>query len=129
MHSEVRQVKFTYIVEYIFKRVLTDPSAYHIVLDSSRLGIYNAAEVIIEAVRLYSRVHEYVPGIRDRRSIDRRKGERRKSERRDSTIIWTHRDLENAFIHDGRPIRMLNKPDRRQKDRRTGGRRAVLENR
>lgn len=110
-------------IERYFKADWNDVSAYHLIIDSSRLGIDVTSSIIIDAARQFSRTHEFVPGEKDRRGIDRRKEVQRKGPRRDSLSKWTVRDMENAILHDGRPIRSLNKPDRRQKDRRKKSRR------
>ena len=111
-----------YIERYL-KADVDDMGAYHLIIDSSRLGIDVTASIIIDAARQFSRTHEFVPGEKDRRGIDRREKVRRQGVRRDPLSKWTVREMENAILHDGRPIRSLNKPDRRQKDRRIKKRR------
>lgn len=110
-------------IERYFKRNWSSQDAYHMILDSSRIGIDVATAIIVEAVKTFSYAHEYVPGEKDRRADDRRSDIRRKGERRDPTTVWTHRDMENAMIREGRPIRTLNKPDRREDERREDSRR------
>ena len=110
-------------IERYFKADWNDASAYHLIIDSSRLGVDVTSSIIIDAARQFSRIHEYIPGVKDRRGENRRNEEQRKGARRDPLSKWTVRDMENAILHDGRPIRSLNKPDRRKKDRRNKGRR------
>ena len=110
-------------IERYLKADWNDVSAYHLIIDSSRLGIDVTASIIIDAARQFSRTHEFVPGEKDRRGDGRRKENRRKSSRRDPMLKWTVRDMENAILHDGRSIRSLNRTDRRQKSRRDKSRR------
>ncbi|MCE5250069.1 cytidylate kinase-like family protein [bacterium] len=112
-----------YFIERYFHGDWYDSKAYHMTIDSSKLGIDAAAYIIIEATRQFSRTYDFIPGVRERRGPDRRLKGRRKGERRDPTNIWTLRDMENAVFHEGRPIRSYNKPDRRMEDRRKGPRR------
>ena len=111
-----------YIERYL-KADWNDASAYHLIIDSSRLGVDVTSSIIIDAARQFSRTHEFIPGVKDRREENRRNEEQRKGARRDPLSKWTVRDMENAILHDGRPIRSLNKPDRRKRDRRKKGRR------
>lgn len=111
-----------YIERYL-KADWNDVSAYHLIIDSSRLGIDVTSSIIIDAARQFSRAHEFVPGEKDRRGDGRRIENRRKSSRRDPMLKWTTRDMENAILHDGRSIRSLNRTDRRQKSRRNKSRR------
>lgn len=111
-----------YIERYL-KADWNDVSAYHLIIDSSRLGIDVTSSIIIDAARQFSRTHEFVPGKKDRRGDGRRKEDRRKGPRRDPMLKWTVRDMENAILHDGRSIRSLNRTDRRKKSRRDKSRR------
>lgn len=107
-----------------FKGNWEDPAAYHAVLNTAKLGFEDTAAMIIDAVKRFSIGREYIPGIRDRRgSENRRRGDRRRGDRRSSVSIWTIREVERALLRDGRPIRSLSRPDRRQGERRQHDRR------
>ncbi|MBN1290493.1 MAG: cytidylate kinase-like family protein [Candidatus Latescibacteria bacterium] len=112
-----------HFIERYFKENWNDSRAYHLTLDSSRLGIDVSASIIMDAARQFSRTHEYIPGVKDRRIKDRRLSDRRKGDRREPASIWSVRNMENAILHDGRPIRSLNKEDRRKKEHRMKERR------
>ncbi len=108
-----------------FRETWDDPSAYHAVLNTSKLGMDEAVEMVVEMVKRFSAGREYVPGVRDRRrSRDRRQSDRRIGERRNIVSVWTIRNVEQALLREGRPIRSLSRPDRRQSDRRQHVRRA-----
>ena len=110
-------------IERYFNEDWDNKQAYHLIINASKLGIDEAAHLIIEAVKQFSASHEFVPGIRDRRSEGRRKGEeRRKHDRRSGVGLWTQRDTQRAIIQ-GRPVRSYSKPDRRKGERRKGSRR------
>ncbi|MFC1607992.1 AAA family ATPase, partial [Candidatus Latescibacterota bacterium] len=110
-------------IEKNFKRDWSNPDAYHMILDSSRLGSDVAESIIIGAAQQFSNAYEFIPGEKDRRADDRRDSQRRRGDRRDTTAVWTHRDMEKAILHDGRPLRELTKPDRRDRERRKDSRR------
>jgi cytidylate kinase len=100
-----------------------NPKWYHMILNSSRLGIEQSVEIIVESVKRFSNRNEFIPGIKNRRQEDRRSGEeRRKSERRSGEEIWSHRDSENAMIS-GRSLRSYSTKDRRKFERRVDDRR------
>ena len=106
---------------------IEDPLAYHLVLNSSKLGINETATTIIEAVNKFSATHEYIPGVKDRRKIPRRSiEERRKAQRRYDEDLWTTRDTQRAAIK-GRSTRTFTKPERRKARRRTSERREISE--
>lgn len=110
-------------IERYFNEDWDNKQAYHLIINTSKLGIDEAANLIIEAVKKFSVSHEFVPGVRDRRAEGRRKGkERRKYIRRSGVGLWTQRDTQRAIIQ-GRPIRSLSKPDRRKGEQRKGSRR------
>jgi cytidylate kinase len=109
-------------IERNFNASWDDPLSYHLLVNSSKLGIDLTSELIIEAVRKFSAKREYIPGIKDRRSgIERRSKDRRKGERRSGTT-WTIRDIERAVLQ-GRPMRSINNIDRRVVNRRQAPRR------
>lgn len=113
-------------IERYFKANWNDATAYHLVLDTSRLGTVLATKFIVDAVQTFSNSRDYIPGVRDRRRlISRRRAQRRKGERRTSAVGWTSKDMETAVIREGRPVRSLTRPDRRRKDRRIGPRRST----
>jgi len=102
----------------------SDPTAYHLTIDVSRLGIELSALIIAEAVDGFSRMTEYVPGIRDRRKArERREAERRRSDRRDTEVGITQKEITHVLIQEGRPPRQHSIPDRRQDERRVDPRR------
>ncbi len=110
-------------IERYFNANWDNHQAYHMILNTSKLDIDEAAKIIIEAVKKFSASHEFVPGVKDRRAEGRRFGkERRKFNRRSGVGLWTQRDTQRAIIQ-GRPIRSLSKPDRREENRRIGSRR------
>lgn len=107
-----------------FKSDWEHPLAYHLILDSSKLGIEETASIIVDSIIRFSKTHEYIPGLRDRRRIhDRRKEKQRKGDRRTSGVGWTTKDLHAAILREGRAPRSFSKPDRRKKDRRRTTRR------
>ena len=110
-------------IEQNFRKDWDNPGAYHMIIDSSRLGTDVAVSIIIEAARQFSHAYEFIPGEKDRRADDRRDSQRRRGDRRDFTIVWTHREMERAILHEGRPLRELTKPDRRNSERREDRRR------
>ena len=100
-----------------------DDDYYHLVLNTSKLDIDEAVDLITRAVKRYSYSHEFVPGEKDRRCDGRRSGvDRRKHQRRTGPPIWTKRDTQRAIV-EGRPIRLLSKADRREEERRKQQRR------
>ncbi len=108
-----------YIEKYLMED-WDDTRVYHLILDSSKLGIDLTASIIVNAVENFSRTHEYIPGVRDRRrGKDRRGTSRRKGPRRSSSVGWTSKDTGVAIIRDGRLIRSLSRTDRRAKELRT----------
>ena len=109
-----------------FRKDWNDPLLYHVVVNTSRLPVEEASEMIIGAVRKFGATRDYIPGVREQRKgerKDRRSAERRRGDRRDTSSIWTLRDVETALLKTGRPVRTLTKPDRRKGERRKGGRR------
>ncbi|MFA6471412.1 MAG: cytidylate kinase-like family protein [Candidatus Latescibacterota bacterium] len=101
-----------------------DQLPYHGIINTSKMGVDLASTVLIEAVKKFSTIREYIPGVKDRRSgVDRRKEERRKGERRSGSSIWTMRDIEKAVLREGRPMRSMSRIDRRKDDRRKAIRR------
>ncbi len=109
-------------IQRYFRADWDDQFAYDMIINTTRIGIDEAVENVISSVNIFSGLHDYIPGVRDRRKKERRQGERRKIDRR-NTVIWTHRDMDKALLKDGRPLRAFSKPDRRSGDRRLGGRR------
>lgn len=110
-------------VERNFGASWDDPLPYHIIINTSKLGIDLTGSILIEAVKKFSKTREYIPGIKDRRSgSDHRSKTRRKGERRSGTV-WTIRDIEKAVLREGRPFRSLRGVDRRKADRRNTPRR------
>jgi hypothetical protein len=106
-----------------FRKDWDDPLLYHVMVNTSRLPVEEASEMIIGAVRKFGATRDYIPGVREQRRVDRRSAERRKGDRRDTLSIWTLRDVETALLKTWRPVRTLNKPDRRKGERRKGSRR------
>ncbi|MFC1552929.1 AAA family ATPase [Candidatus Latescibacterota bacterium] len=110
-------------IEHRFHADWDDNQAYHMVLNTSKLSIDEAVCLLTSAVKKFSSSHEFVPGEKDRRCDGRREGgERRTRQRRSGDPIWSHRDTQRAII-EGRPTRLLSKPDRRDEERRKGQRR------
>jgi len=110
-------------IERNFGASWDDPFPYHIIVDTSKLGINQTSDLLIEAIKKFSASREYIPGIKDRRTgSDHRKNTRRKGERRSGTV-WTIRDIEKAVLREGRPFRSLRGIDRRKADRRNTPRR------
>ena len=111
-------------IERYFKSHWEDPLAYHLILDSSKLGIEETASIIVYSIIQFSKNHEFIPGVKDRRRIhNRRKEYRRKGDRRTSSVGWATKDLQTAILREGRATRSFSKPDRRKKDRRKKTRR------
>lgn len=95
-----------------------NPKWYHMILNSSRLGIEQSVDIIVESVRKFSTRNEFVPGIKSRRREDRRLGvERRDGERRSGESIWSRKERESAMIS-GRPVRSFSTVERRKNERR-----------
>jgi cytidylate kinase len=110
-------------IEQHFHADWDDNRAYHMVLNTSKLSIDEAVILLTGAVQKFSSSHEFVPGKKDRRCDGRRSGEEtRKRVRRSGDPIWTMRDTQRAII-EGRPTRLLSKPDRREEERRKDQRR------
>ena len=96
---------------------LENPKWYHMVLNSSRLGIEQTVDIIVDSVKKFSTKNEFVPGIKTRRREERRSGvDRRNGERRSGDSIWSPKDNEKAIIS-GRPVRAFSN-DRRKGERR-----------
>lgn len=112
----------TYIEKYL-KENWGDPQAYHLVVNSSKLGIDESVRIIVDAVNQFSATHEYIPGVRDRRKGKRRTGEdRRQLDRRYGKTLWSPKEVHHA-IHQGRVIRTHAEGDRRKGEQRRGDRR------
>ncbi len=110
-------------IERYFHGDWTDAKVYHMIVNSSKLGIDETIDIIANAVEEFGVTHEYIPGVRDRRKRERRSGkERRKADRR-AGDIWTKQDEKRAIIK-GRPVRMSSKPERRRGERRIKERRS-----
>lgn len=109
-------------MERYFNADWEDTIAYHLILNSSKLGIDETEGIIIEAVKNFSATHEFIPGVKDRRKYVRRKGNQRKRNRRSGEDLWTQKDTQRA-ISQGRAVRSLTKPDRRKGEHRKGDRR------
>ncbi len=106
-------------IERCFKSDWNDPLVYHLMLESSKLGIDMTASIISEGVKEFSRTREYIPGVKDRRSDqERRKKDKRKGDRRYAELGWSAKDMGHAVMRDGRPSRSHVKPDRRKSPRR-----------
>ncbi len=109
-------------IERYFHADWTDANAYHMILNSSKLGIDETVDIIYNAVEKFGVTHEYIPGVRDRRRRQRRSGkDRRKSDRR-AADLWT-KEQEKRAVMKGRPVRTSSKPERRKTERRTSDRR------
>ncbi len=106
-----------YIERYL-KSNWEDPLAYHLIIDASKLGLDAAVSVIVNAVEDFSKTHEYIPGVKDRRKDARRKDEQRKGSRRMDKLEFTSKDIGHTIMRDGRPVRSLIKPERRKSGRR-----------
>ncbi|MFC1490139.1 AAA family ATPase [Candidatus Latescibacterota bacterium] len=105
-------------IEHHFHSDWEDNQAYQMVLNTSKLSINEAVDIIVSAEQKFSSTHEFVPGKKDRRCDGRRSGEKtRVHQRRSGDPIWSQRDTQRAII-EGRPTRLLSKPDRRVKERR-----------
>lgn len=115
-------MKKNYFEHYI-KADWNDPLNYHLILDSSRLGLDLTASVIIDTFRKFELKYEYNPGVRDRRKGPRRKDERRRGDRRDSEVGVSQKDITHMIVREGRPPRSHTKPDRRKTERRKKDRR------
>lgn len=106
-------------IERCFKSDWNDPLVYHLMLESSKLGIDMTASIISEGVKEFSRTREYIPGVKDRRSgQERRKDDKRKGDRRYAELGWSAKDISHAVMRDGRPSRSHAKTDRRKMLRR-----------
>ncbi len=113
----------SHYIEHYFHVDWSDDKYYHLVINTSKLNIDEAVDLLTNAVLCFSSSHEFVPGKKDRRCEGRRSGkDRRKRQRRSGPPIWTKRDTQRAII-EGRPIRLLSKPDRRAGERRKHKRR------
>jgi len=124
MMKKSDNMRKNYMERYL-KADWNDMTAYHLIVDSSRLGIDLAASVIVDAVRKFSLSLEYIPGVRDRRKGgDRRRGERRRGDRRAEEVGYSRKEIAHLALREGRPFRSHSRPDRRKGDRRKGGRRA-----
>ena len=111
-------------IERYFHGNWSDPQVYNLILNTSKLGIDEAAKIIIDAIERFSSTHEYIPGVRDRRKSIRRSGkERRKGDRRFGEDIWSYKETQRSVLK-GRPTRSLAKTDRRTIERRKKERRA-----
>ena len=119
-HSDAMKSNF---IQRYFHGDWEDSLMYHLVVNTSHLDIEESSEIIVRAVRLFSDLRDYIPGVRDRRKGERRKIDRRRGDRRASLSLWTHRDLDTALLKGGRPIRTHGRPDRRHAERRKKGRR------
>jgi cytidylate kinase len=111
-------------IERNFHAGWDDPLAYHMVVNSSILGIDLTSNFLIETAKKFSTAREYIPGVKDRRKVrDRRRKIRRRGDRRSGVGVWTVRDIETAVLREGRPVRALSRLDRRKADRRKEPRR------
>lgn len=118
-------MKQNYIERYL-KADWGDPSAYHLIINSAKLGTSLSASIISETIEEFGKKLVYIPGIRDRRhKHDRRKTERRKGDRRTTDVGISHKELAHAVLRDGRSTRVLTKPDRRKSERRVVARRSA----
>jgi len=96
---------------------------YHMILNSSRLGIDESVNIIVDSCKRFSTNNEFIPGIKNRRNKDRRSTEdRRKKDRRSGDEIWSRRENETAMVT-GRPIRSYSTSERRKSERRVKERR------
>ena len=118
-------MKRNFIRRY-FRADWDDPLCYHLMINTSSLRVEEASATIIEAVRMFSRSRDYIPGVRDRRKSERRQADRRRVNRRDHSTIWTKRDGETALLKTGRPVRTHTRPDRRKGERRKSDRRKTV---
>jgi len=106
-------------IERFFGADWNDPMSYHLVIDSSKLGITMASSLIVHAVEQFSKNRDFIPGVRDRRKpSDRRSDKRRRGDRRESEVGFSPKEITHQAIRDGRPVRTHTKPDRRKRDRR-----------
>lgn len=115
-------MKKNYFEHYI-KADWNDPLNYHLILDSSRLGLELTTSVIIDTVRKFELNHGFIPGVRDRRKKPRRHDERRRGDRRTTEIGISQKDITHMIVREGRPPRSHTKPDRRKTERRKKDRR------
>ena len=99
---------------------------YHMILNSARLGIEQTVDIIVESVKKFSTINEYIPGTKDRRKAERRSTTERRDEidRRSENLAWSSKDIENALVS-GRSVRSYSKIERRKMDRRVGERRGA----
>jgi len=110
-------------IEQYFHKDWNDPGVYHVIINSSRLGVDDTAAVLIDTVRMFRRSHQIIPGSRDQRGGDRRKGQCRKGDRRASEVGYSSKEIEKMAIREGRPLRSHSSPDQRKRDRRRSLRR------
>jgi len=110
----------THYIERYFGGKWDDPFAYHLTVDSGKIGIPETVEIVTEAINKFSKSREYIPGVRDRRKGERRSSEeRRKLDRRTFMESFGQKDIQRAIVT-GRTIRAKVHSDRRDKERRTG---------
>jgi hypothetical protein len=110
------EMRKKYIFQY-FNMNRNDPLNYHMVVNTSNIGLDEASMIIIEAVRRFSTNREYIPGVKDRRKCGvRRQWERRKLERRQMNICSPH-DI-YAAIKCGRSVRKYTETNRRKMEHR-----------
>ncbi len=115
-------MKKNYFEHYI-KADWNDPLNYHLIIDSSRLGIDMTVSVIVDSVRKFAKNLDFIPGVRDRRKGPRRHDDRRRGDRRTTEIGITQKDITHMIVREGRPPRSHTKPDRRKNERRQKDRR------
>ena len=116
-------------IERYMKADWNDPSFYHLVVDSSKLGIDLTTTVITDTVGHFARTFDFVPGVRDRRSgKDRRQRERRTGERRESGVGVSQKEITHILVREGRMPRTMSKPERRKGERRKTSRRTGSNN-
>ena len=114
-------------IEHYLNEDWSKSLAYHLVLNTAKLGIDETAHVIIDAVNKFSATHEYIPGVRDRRKSQRRlEKDRRAKDRRAGEELWSQQETKRSIMK-GRPVRTHIKPDRRLNQRRKKERRASTE--
>jgi CMP/dCMP kinase len=100
-----------------------DPIYYNLILNSSKLGIDETANIIINEVKRFSTLNEYIPVVKDRRKGERRSDiDNRLRDRRKGETFWTIKDKEKAIMT-GHPTRVFTNRERRKVERRKEDRR------
>jgi cytidylate kinase len=120
-HSDAMRGRF---ISRYFSGDWDDPCAYHLVLNTGRIGPEGAAEAVVNAVQRFMNEREFITGRKDRRkAIDRRGLERRRRDRRSMRAAVQKASPKQSLIRENYLLSSLPSSDRRQNSRRTYTRR------